>query len=259
MCRANQHIGPSVGAALGFVQANLVVLPHSFAGDFREFCLRNPAPCPLLEVTDVGRFEPTALAPGADLRTDLPRYRVFRYGACMDRPLSILHYWQDDFVAFLIGCSFTFEAAMLNAGLPVRHIEEGRNVPMYRTSIPCEPSGPFVAPLVVSMRPMTPAQAEEARRVTAQFPGVHGAPVHVGEPARIGIANLNRPDYGDAVTIHGGETPVFWACGVTPMEALRQAKLPIAVTHEPGHMFVTDLRDEELRGDWQGMARRSGI
>ena len=247
LCRAGRFEGPTSGAALGYVQANLVVLERAEAQAFTRFCELNPRPCPLLEVTPPGNPEPERLAPGGDVRTDLPRYRVYQDGVCVDRPTSIADHWTGECVAFLIGCSFTFEAAMLAAGLPVRHIHQGCNVPMYRTNRGCVAAGPFAAPLVVSMRPMTPEQAEEAERVTARFPGVHGAPVQIGDPQALGILDLAAPDYGDAVEIRPGEVPVFWACGVTPMEAVIMAKPKLAITHEPGHMFVTDRRDEELR------------
>ncbi len=248
LCRAGTFDRPTAGVAAGFTQANLVVLRANVAGDFKTFCRLNPKPCPLLEVTRPGGFEPRKLAPGADLCTVLPRYRVYRDGVCADRPTSVTSIWQEDLVAFLIGCSFTFEAALIEAGLPVRHVEEDRNVPMYRTNVACEPAGPFAGPLVVSMRPMTPDQAAEAARVTAAFERVHGAPIQVGDPERIGVADLARPDYGDAVTLHPGEIPVFWACGVTPQEAIMRAKPDLAITHEPGHMFLTDLLDPNLQG-----------
>lgn len=246
-CRTGAMTGPTAGVATGYAQANLVVLRASDAVDFRAFCERNPKPCPLLEVTRVGGFEPVELAPGADLRTDLPRYRVYEEGIHTSSPTSIESHWRGDFVAFLIGCSFTFEWALLEAGLPVRHIEEGVNAAMYRTNIACTPAGAFATNMVVSMRPMTPAQARRAAEITAAFPSVHGEPMHIGEPRAIGIADVTRPDYGDAVTIRPDEVPVFWACGVTPMEALLQARPEIAITHEPGHMFVTDVTDESLR------------
>ena len=247
LCRSGTLTGPTAGAAMGYVQANLVVLRADLAADFEIFCRRNPRPCPLLDITQVGSAEPVRTAPGADLRTDLPRYRVLKAGACADQPTSIESYWTNDCVAFLLGCSFTFEAALLAAGLPVRHLAEGVNVPMYRTNRSCRPAGVFRGPLVVSMRPMTLPQADEAKRITAAFPGAHGAPVYVGDPEAIGIDDLARPDYGDPVTIADGEVPVFWACGVTPMAAIAEAKLGFAITHEPGHMFITDLRDEDLR------------
>jgi uncharacterized protein YcsI (UPF0317 family) len=247
MCRNGTFQGPTAGVARGFAQANLVILPAELADDFDRFCAINPKPCPLLERTEAGDSEPKRLAPGADLRRDLPRYRVFRHGECVDRPFSIESYWRDDLAAFLIGCSFTFEWAMIDAGLPVRHIEEGRNVPMYRTSLSCEPAGRFAGPMVVSMRPMTPEQASHAERITAACDRVHGAPIHVGDASKLGIADLDRPDYGDPVTIHPGEIPVFWACGVTPIEAVMNAKPDLAITHEPGHMFITDATDVSLR------------
>lgn len=244
--RHGQLTGPTAGLAPGFTQANLVILPREHAFPFLLFCQRNPRPCPLLEVTEPGDPVPHRYAPAADLRTDLPRYRVWRDGALVDEPTDITDLWQDDFVSFLIGCSFTFEAALLEAGLPVRHIEQGRNVPMYRTSIDCVAAPPFTGNLVVSMRPFLPAQAIQAIQITSRFPAVHGAPVHFGAPAQIGIDDLSRPDFGDPVDIRPGETPVFWACGVTPQVALRQARLPLVITHSPGCMFVTDRRDAEL-------------
>jgi uncharacterized protein YcsI (UPF0317 family) len=247
MCRQGVLAGPTTGAAMGFAQANLVVLQDDLACDFEAFCQCNPKPCPLLEVTRPGFCEPAQLAPGADVRTDLPRYRVYRRGVCVEQPTSIEPYWSDRCIAFLIGCSFTFESALLGAGLPVRHIEQGCNVPMYRTDVSCTPAGVFEGPLVVSMRPMTPRQAKEAARITAAFPRVHGGPVHMGDPEAIGIEDLGRPDYGDAVTIRPGEIAVFWACGVTPIEAILRAKPELAITHEPGHMLVTDVLDRTLR------------
>lgn len=231
---------PTAGLARAHAQANLVVLPREHAFDFLLFCQRNPKPCPLLEVLDPGAVEPTC-APGADLRTDLPRYRVWRDGRLAAEPTDVRDLWRDDLVSFLIGCSFSFEAPLVAAGLEVRHLTEGRNVPMYRTNRPTRAAGPFRGPLVVSMRPFTPADAVRAVEVTARLPQVHGAPVHVGEPAALGIADLGRPDYGDPVTVRPGELPVFWACGVTPQAALLEARLPFAITHAPGHMLVTDL------------------
>lgn len=266
LCKSGRFDGPTAGLALGYTQVNLVILRAEAAKEFEAFCLANPKPCPLLEMTAPREYEPKWMAPGADVRTDLPRYRVLKDGEYVDRPTSIMPYWPDaspppplteggprgvaastDFVAFLIGCSFTFETSLLKSGIPVRHIEEGKNVPMYRTNIPCTPAGRFHGPMVVSMRPMMPKQADVATQITAAFPRVHGSPIHVGDPAAIGITEVHRPDYGDAVTIHPGEIPVFWACGVTPMEAILRAKLDIAITHEPGHMLVTDISDESLR------------
>ena len=237
---------PTAGLAPGFVQANLVILPRDLAFDFLLFAQRNPKPCPVIEVTDVGSSEPKLSAPGADLRTDVPRYCVYRDGALASEVTDLRSVWRDDFVSFLLGCSFTFESALLQAGVPVRHIEEGRNVPMFITSIPCAPAGVFRGPLVVTMRPIPAPLVARAVQISGRYPGVHGAPVHLGDPATIGIRDLRAPDFGDAVTIRPGEVPVFWACGVTPQAVAMQAKPPLMLTHAPGHMFITDLRNEEL-------------
>jgi uncharacterized protein YcsI (UPF0317 family) len=240
--RSGELTGPTPGLARGYAQANLVVVPRDIAFDFLLFCRRNPKPCPLLDVTDPGCPEPSDAAAGADLRTDLPGYCVYRHGELADEPADLLDLWRDDLVSFLLGCSFTFEQALLKAGVPVRHLETGRNVPMYRTNIECRPAGVFRGPMVVSMRPMTPAQAATATQVCARFPQSHGAPVHVGDPAILDIRDLAKPDFGDPADIHAGETPVFWACGVTPQAVALAARLPLLITHKPGHMFVTDLR-----------------
>lgn len=245
-CRSGTLTGQTSGLAPGFAQANLVVLPQRWAQDFLEFCRRNPKPCPLLDVTEAGSPIPTRAAPEADLRTDLPRYRIWKDGHLAEEPADVRDFWRDDLVSFLIGCSFTFESALVRAGVPIRHIEMGLNVPMYRTSRPCHGSGVFQGPLVVSMRPLKPADAIRAVQITSRYPDVHGAPIHIGLSDRIGIADLACPDYGDAVPIHDDELPVFWACGVTPQAALESARLPLAITHSPGCMFVTDIRDETL-------------
>jgi uncharacterized protein YcsI (UPF0317 family) len=200
----------------------------------------------VIEVTDVGSPEPKLSAPGADLRTDVPRYCVYREGALAGEVTDLLSLWQDDFVSFLLGCSFTFESALLQAGVPVRHIDEDRNVPMFITNIPCAPAGVFRGPLVVTMRPIPAPLVARAVQISGRYPGVHGAPVHLGDPADIGIRDLRAPDFGDAVTIRPGEVPVFWACGVTPQAVAMQAKPPLMLTHAPGHMFITDLRNEAL-------------
>jgi len=228
------------------VQANLVVVSRELAFDFLLFCQRNPKPCPLLDVTEPGSPEPAFVAPGADVRTDLPRYRVYRDGELVDEPTDLSRYWRDDLVGFLIGCSFTFENALIQAGVPVRHIEQGVNVPMYRTNIACRSAGAFHGNMVVSMRPLTPAQAVAATRICGRFPLAHGAPVHFGDPAAIGVRDATRPDYGDPVEIRAGEVPVFWACGVTPQAVAVSSRPPFLITHKPGHMFVTDLRDSDL-------------
>ncbi len=241
--------GPTPGLALGLVQANLVVVPRDLAFDFLLFCQRNPKPCPLLDVTEPGDPQPRLIAPDVDLRTDVPRYRVYQHGKPVDEPTELSHWWRADLVGFLLGCSFTFESALLAAGVPVRHIECGRNVPMYRTNIACRPAGMFRSPMVVSMRPLMPAQAVTATRVCARFPRAHGVPVHFDDPAAIGIRDIHKPDFGDRAEIRPGEVPVFWACGVTPQAVAMEVKPPLLITHKPGHMFVTDLRDADLEGE----------
>ncbi len=244
--RAGQWNGPTAGLARGYVQANVVMLPAEAASEFAEFCRLNARPCPLLAQTAPGDPEPRIAAAGADLRSDVPRYRVFRHGqAEAEEPTDLRALWRDDLVGFLLGCSFTFEGALERAGLPVRHVDEGRNVPMYRTALPCQSAGRFAGNLVVSMRPYAPEQVDRVVEVTGRFPTMHGAPVHVGDPAALGIENLAEPDFGEAVTMHPGEVPVFWACGVTPQVALLEARCELAITHSPGCMFVTDWRDAE--------------
>lgn len=243
-CRIGDWTGPTAGLAPGFAQANLVILPKDWAADFLLFCQRNPRPCPLIAVTEPGAWQPS-VASDADLRTDLPKYRVWRDGQLIAEPTSIGDLWQNDFVSFLIGCSFTFEAALIKAGVPVRHIELGCNVPMFRTNIPCESAGRFSGPLVVSMRPLSPEDTDHAIRISSGFGDSHGGPVHVGDPQLIGIRDVGSPDYGDPVPVHPGEQPVFWACGVTPQAALLQAKPPLAITHAPGCMFLTDVISRE--------------
>jgi len=245
-CRRGEWKKPTAGLAPGLAQANLVILPSEYAADFLRFCQRNPKPCPLLEVTEPGEFVPKQFAPEADLRTDLPQYRVWRKGELMAEPADITEIWRDDLVSFLIGCSFTFEAALLRAEVPIRHIEEKLNVPMYRTNIPCRGAGVFQGEMVVSMRPLSPANAIKAVQITSRYPSVHGAPVHLGFPEQIGIDDISQPDFGDPVWVDFEELPVFWACGVTPQAVLMDAKLPLAITHAPGCMFVTDVKDETL-------------
>jgi len=239
-------VASTSGWASGYTQANLVVLPADWAYDMLLFGLRNPKPVPLLDVTDAGATD-TVLAPDCDLRTDLPRYRVWRDGELVDEPTDVTDLWSEDLVTFLIGCSFSFENALLDAGVPVRNIEQGRNVSMYRTTTMCRPAGRLSGPLVVSMRPIPADQVPTAVQVTARMPEVHGAPVHVGSPSSLGIDDLGEPDYGQAVEFHDGDVPVFWACGVTPQAALMASAPPFAITHAPGHMFVTDVPDSRYR------------
>ncbi len=244
--RAGAWGRPTAGCCRNFAQANLVVVPKALAHEFLLFCQRNPEPCPLLEVTEAGDPEPKILAPGADLRTDLPKYRVYKSGALEGEVPDLLSIWRDDLVGFLLGCSFTFEWALQEAGVPLRHIEEGRNVPMYVTGRHCRPAGRFAGPLVVSMRPIPSPLVSQAAEVTARFPLAHGEPVHIGDPGALGIGDLGRPEFGDAVSIRPDEIPVFWACGVTPQAVAMRAKPELMITQAPGHMLITDRRHEEL-------------
>jgi len=239
-------VAPTAGLAKGFAQANLAMLPRRLAFDFMLFAQRNPKPCPVLDVIEAGTSEPTIVAPGADVYTDIPLYRIYRKGVLEAEVKDLNEYRNQDLVGFLLGCSFSFETALLNAGLPVRHIEENHNVPMYITNIPCTPAGIFHGPMVVSMRPMPPSVVVRSVLVTSRFPAVHGAPVHIGDPGQIGIRDITKPDFGDSVTINPGEVPVFWACGVTPQAVAMAVKPELMITHAPGHMFVCDVRDEDL-------------
>jgi uncharacterized protein YcsI (UPF0317 family) len=238
--------GQTAGVAPGYVQGNLAILPVSLASDFQRFCQLNPKPCPLLAASAPGDFRLPTLGEDLDIRTDLPRYRVFRRGELIDEPTDIRGHWRDDLVAFVLGCSFSFEEALVEDGIELRHMSCGATVPMYRTSIATAPAGPFHGPMVVSMRPMTPARAIRAIQITTRFPAVHGAPVHIGKPESIGIADLGRPDWGDAVPIGEEELPVFWACGVTPQSVVERAKPEFCITHYPGSMLVTDRRNTEF-------------
>ena len=242
--RGGEWTGPTTGLAAGYCQANLLVLPAAVADDFEHFCALNPGPCPLIERLAPGASAPARSAPRADLRTDLPRYR--RHGAGrFEESTDATGWWRDDAVAFLMGCSFTFEEALVGAGLPLRHQDEGRNVSMYRTGRPTAAAGPFQGPLVVSMRPFPEARVAEVVDLTAPYRSAHGAPVHCGDAADLGIADLARPEWGDPVTIRAGEVPVFWACGVTSQVAVERAletgACSWALSHAPGHMFITDL------------------
>lgn len=244
--RTGQLKGHTAGLARGRVQGNVAILPAALAADFHRFCLRNPKPCPIIGMSEPGSPRLPELAADLDIRTDVPRYRVFRNGECVDEPYDISKYWRDDLVAFVLGCSFSFEAALLEAGVPLRHVAEGKGVAMWRTSIQCTPAGPFKGPLVVSMRPMRPADAIRAVQVTSRFPNVHGAPVHLGKPELIGIADINRPDWGDSVGVREDEIPVFWACGVTPQAVVAATRPEFCITHYPGAMLVSDLHNAHL-------------
>jgi uncharacterized protein YcsI (UPF0317 family) len=238
--------GQTAGVAPGYVQGNLAILPGSLATDFLRFCQLNPKPCPLLAASAPGDYRLPTLADDLDIRTDLSRYRVFRHGELIDEPADIRAYWRDDLVAFVLGCSFSFEEALIEGCIELRHISLNVTVPMYRTSIPTVPAGPFHGPMVVSMRPLKPADAIRAIQITTRFPAVHGAPVHIGKPELIGIADLMKPDYGDPLPLQADEIPVFWACGVTPQSVVATAKPEFCITHYPGCMLVTDRRNSEF-------------
>lgn len=242
------QIVPTAGVAPGLTQCNMISLPRDWAWDFLLFAQRNPKPCPVLDVTDPGSFRST-LAPDADLRTDLPLYRIWRDGVLAEETPDASAAWAEcpDLVTFLIGCSFTFETSLQQAGIEVRHITQGCNVPMFRTNCACRPAGRLHGEMVVSMRPILAGRVAEAAMISGRTPAVHGAPVHIGDPAALGIHDLARPDFGDAVEVRAGEIPVFWACGVTPQAAVMASKPPFAISHAPGHMFITDIPDNH----WQ--------
>lgn len=240
---------PTTGMCNGYAQGNLVVLPKELAWDFLLFCQRNPRSCPLLEVADAGSRTFAQFGPGSDIARDIPKYRVYKNGVLCEECTDVAHYFDErgDLVSFLIGCSFSFEAELLEAGIPVRQIEEGVNVPMFNTNIPCAPAGVFSGNMVVSMRPIPHAQIPAAVAITAAMPRVHGAPVQIGFAENIGISDVTKPDYGDPVTIHEGEVPVFWPCGVTPQAVVMNSKPPFCITHAPGHMFITDVKNVNLK------------
>ena len=235
-------VATTAGFSAGFAQANLIALDKKYAFDFLLFAQRNPKPCPLLGVLEPGQVSSSLLA-GGDIRTDIPSYRVFSHGSLIDEPTDATAYWTENTVAFFIGCSFTFEQALIDNNVPVAHIEQGVNVPMYLTNIDCEPAGVFSGKMVVSMRPIPAGLVADAVRITSRYPAVHGAPVHVGEPGLIGIDDLGAPDFGDAVDVPAGWVPVFWACGVTPQSIVMSSKPDLAICHSPGKMLITDVRD----------------
>lgn len=241
--RVGAYSGHTAGLAAGKLQCNLAILPEGYALDFLRFCQRNPKPCPLVGVGDSGDPLMPTLGHDIDIRSDVPRYRVFENGVLQDEVTDISGIWQDDLVTVALGCSFTFENALMRAGIPVRHIESGSNVPMYRSTIPLVPAGPFHGQMVVTMRPIPAPQVDQAHGISAQFPQAHGAPIAMGDPSEIGIADLQTPDWGDPVTMHPGEVPVYWACGVTPQNVLLDARLPLCITHSPGHMLISDVAE----------------
>lgn len=240
----NGLVNPTAGWAAGFTQANLIIVPREQAFDVLLFAHRNPKSCPLLGVLDAGETS-GALLVGGDIRTDVPRYTVYEHGVKVAEPTDITAWWRDDLVTFIIGCSFTFEAALQDGGVSIAHIDQGVNVPMYKTNVRSASAGSMSGPLVVSMRPVPPSQVSDAVRITSRYPAVHGAPVHVGDPSQLGIADLSLPDFGDAVELRPGDIPVFWACGVTPQAAVMESRPPLAIGHSPGHMLITDARDSD--------------
>ena len=244
--RSGDHTANTSGFCQGFVQCNLVILPAEFAKDFLAFCEANPKPCPLIAMSEPGNPSIPQLGQNLDIRTDIPRYKVFENGIVTSEVNDITELWRDDLVAFLLGCSFSFEEALIADGLDVRNVSEQVNVPMYISNIDCTPAGPFEGKMVVSMRPFAPEEALRAADISSRFPSVHGEPIHYANPEDIGITDISRPDYGDPVTIKPREHPLFWACGVTPQIALAAAKLPFCITHAPGCMLVTDLKNTDL-------------
>ena len=238
---------PTAGMCRGYAQANLIILPPEYAADFEKFAELNPFPCPVLEVIKGEQPLTHAMGEGGNICSDIPRYRIYRDGVWDGETLTdVTEYWKQGYVGFLIGCSFSFEEALMREGIEVRHIAQGRNVPMYKVGIQTVKAGPFEGPMVCSMRPMTPENAQKAYDITVKMPNVHGAPVHMGPAEGVGVKDVMKPDYGDAVDIYEGEIPVFWPCGVTPQAAVENAKPPIAITHAPGHMFITDIINSEL-------------
>ncbi len=236
---------PTSGMARGYAQANLAIFPKEYAEDFRKFTELNPFPCPVLEIVE-GSPETKLMGKNGNIVTDIPKYFIYENGVHTKTVTDASEYWKEGYVGFLIGCSFSFEEALINAGIEIRHMTMGRNVPMYKTNVPTVKVGAFEGPTVCSMRPMTPENAKLAYEITAKYPNVHGAPLHIGDPSEIGIEDIDKPDYGDAVEIYEGEVPVFWPCGVTPQAATENAKPPIVITHAPGHMFITDIKNHEL-------------
>lgn len=244
--RENEYKSNTSGICGGFVQANVVILPAENAAEFRTFAKLNPKACPLLEELPEGKFIIQNIAKNSDIRTDVPKYKVFRNGEFIEYKESIVDLWQENFVTFLLGCSFSFENAFLEEGVPVRQIEQGRNVPMYITSLDCEPTGRFSGTMVVSMRPIPKEQVLQAVEISGRYPLAHGEPIHIGDPSQIGIEDIDKPNFGDPVEFQDGDVPVFWACGVTPQNAAISAKPSIMITHAPGYMLISDLKDEDI-------------
>ncbi|MGH1486925.1 MAG: putative hydro-lyase [Cellvibrionaceae bacterium] len=244
--RSGEFCQQTSGLVSGYVQTNIVILPSALAGDFLKFCVKNPKPCPLIAVSEPGEFQLKDLGPDIDIRTDVPKYLTYTNGQLTEELNDLHSVWQDDFVTFVLGCSFSFEAALLEANLPIRHIDNCTNVPMFKTNIDTNAAGVFNGKTVVTMRPFSAADAIKAVQITSRYRSVHGAPIHLGDPSLIGIDDLSQPDFGDKVEVKKGEIPVFWACGVTPQLAIEQAKIPFCITHKPGYMLITDLLNAQL-------------
>ena len=241
--RAGAYTSHTAGLGRGHLQANLAIMPEEYALDFMRSCQRNPKPCPLTGVSDTGNPAMFTMGDDIDIRTDVPAYNIYRDGRLDRDATDIADIWRDDFVVFAIGCSFTFEHALITAGIDLWHIGNDKTVPMFRSNIDTVPAGPFSGKMVVSMRSVPEDRVEEVIEISRRFPLAHGAPVHFGDPANIGIGDISTPDWGDPAPVGAGEVPVFWACGVTPQVAIEAARLPICITHKPGHMLITDIAE----------------
>ena len=247
LIRAGHFAAPTSGLCPGYAQANLIVLPREQAYDFLLFAQRNPKPCPLLEVTEVGAREATLCATDCDIATDFPRYRIYEHGELVAEVENVADYWRNDLVSFVIGCSFSFESELIEAGIEMRHNTQGRNVSMYLTGVDCVPAGSMSGKMVMSMRPISHDQVVKAVQISGAIPKVHGAPIHIGDPSAIGVRDLAHPEFGDPVDIRESEVPVFWACGVTPQSIVMNSKPPFAITHAPGCMLITDTKNIDLK------------
>jgi uncharacterized protein YcsI (UPF0317 family) len=246
LIRKQEFTEHTMAIAEDYTQANLAIVPRKFALQFMIFCQRNPKPCPVLEVTEPGIPTLRYLSDSADLRTDIPQYRVFKNGECVDEPFDIAGYWRDDLVAFLLGCSATFDHVLNAEGIYLRHFEQGKVPPVFITNIQCEPAGPFKGPMVVTERPIKISQLDRVIQICSRYPLMHGTPVHYGDPKRIGIEDPDKVDWGDRTVVLHDEIPVFWACGVTPQTIAMNAKLDLMITHYPAKMFLTDRQKYEL-------------
>lgn len=242
--RSGDYRAHTAGLGQGFLQANLAIMPEAYALDFMRYCQRNPKPCPLTGVSDTGNPRMLTMGRDIDIRTDVPAYNIYRDGKLESSVSDIVNIWRDDLVAFALGCSFTFEHALMRAGVPVWHIQHNSTVPMFRSSTDTVPAGPFSGKMVVSMRAVPQDRVNEVIEISRRFPLAHGAPIHCGDPAEIGISDVSKPEWGDAAPVGPDQVPVFWACGVTPQVAIEAARLPLCITHKPGHMLITDVAED---------------